>query len=80
MTRSDFASFQNRLQTYLINVAATDGGSAFVKSRHIAAELDVSAKRVGSAMAALENDSSTPVSIHRRGGSSDGTTWYIENP
>lgn len=78
MTSSEFSSLQNRLQAYLTDVVANNGGSAFVKSRHIAVELNVSAKRVGAAIAALENDTSTPFSVHRRGGDSNGTTWHIK--
>lgn len=59
---------------------AANNGSTFVKSRHIADEFDVSAKRIGIALAALEDDPSTPFSMDRRGGNSNGTTWYIETP
>ncbi|MCD2200497.1 hypothetical protein LPA44_11395 [Halobacterium sp. KA-4] len=52
-------------------------GRAFIKSRHIAAELDVSAKRVGVAMSDIETNS-TKYEFQRWGGGSDGVTWLIK--
>lgn len=78
MTPSDSVSLQRQLREYLIDEIAANDGSAFVKSRHVAEDLDVSAKRIGIAMAALEDDPSTPLLMRRRGGNSNGTTWYIE--
>ncbi|WP_423785185.1 DUF7123 family protein [Halobacterium noricense] len=68
-------SVEEQILAYLER-CATDG-SSFTKSRHIADELDISVKRVGTIMATLEADS-TAVHIHRWGGGSDGITWYIE--
>ena len=66
---------QSRVQTYLLE--GLKDGRSFVKSRHIAADLDASVKRVGAAMEALESGS-TDVSLQRWGGQSDGITWYVE--
>ncbi len=54
-----------------------EDGSTYVKSRHIADELDVSVKRVGAAMASLEANTDQ-FAITRWGGSSDGITWCVE--
>ena len=66
---------QSRIQAYLLE--ELDDGRSFVKSRHIADDLDASVKRVGAAMEALESRT-TDVSLQRWGGQSDGITWYVE--
>ncbi|WP_435099896.1 DUF7123 family protein [Halorubrum sp. N11] len=71
-------SLQNQLREYLIEELAADDGSTYVKSRHIAESFDASTKQIGAALAALECDPSIPFTMQRRGGSSDGTTWYIQ--
>lgn len=75
---SNSTTFKHRLQDYLSNKITATDEPTYIKSRHIAADLDESAKRVGIAMARLEDDASTSFIIQRRGGNSDGTTWYIE--
>ncbi|MFB6122146.1 MAG: hypothetical protein ABEJ78_01630 [Haloferacaceae archaeon] len=79
MTPSESTPLQHQLKEYLMDKIAANNGSTFVKSRHIADDFDVSAKRIGAAMAALEDDSSIPLLMERRGGNSNGTTWYIKN-
>lgn len=54
-----------------------EAGSAYVKSRHIATELNASAKRIGLLLAALEAEEPS-ITLERWGGNSDGTTWYVE--
>jgi hypothetical protein len=66
---------QARIHAYL--VAELEEGRFFVKSRYIAADLDISVKRVGAAMKTLES-TTTDLSLQRWGGQSDGITWYIE--
>jgi hypothetical protein len=80
MASPDSTSLQHQLREYLRDELAANGGSMYIKSRHITEDLDASAKRIGRAMAALENDPSLPLLLHRRGGNSDGTTWCIERP
>lgn len=80
MTPSESTPLQHQLREYLMDKIAANNGSTFVKSRHIANDFDVSAKRIGAVMAALEDSSSAPLLMERRGGNSNGTTWYIENP
>lgn len=67
---------QARVQAYL--VTELEAGRSFVKSRHIAADLDASVKRVGAAMNVLES-TGTEIALQRWGGQSDGITWYIES-
>lgn len=76
MPKSDFETLKARLSEYLRQQAAT--GPPFVKSRAVAADIDVSVKRVGAAIAALATDSPPGLTITRRGGDSDGTTWHIQ--
>lgn len=78
MTPSDSVSLQHKLREYLVDELSVNDGSAYIKSRHIADDFDVSAKRIGAVMTALEDDPSTPFLMQRRGGNSNGTTWYIE--
>lgn len=54
-----------------------ENGRAFVKSRYVASELDLSAKEVGQTLRALATE---PVAfeIESWGGRSDGTTWLVE--
>lgn len=63
------------LERYLLD--KVERGDRFFKSRFIAAELDVSAKRVGSSLTRLTNESSQ-LEIDTWGGTSDGTTWQIK--
>ncbi|GGL45078.1 hypothetical protein GCM10009037_30600 [Halarchaeum grantii] len=72
---------RQQIKRYLI--AQAESGNKFVKSRHISDYLDVSAKRVGQAICALEAEEQVTlgqqsISLHRWGGKSDGVTWYIE--
>lgn len=71
---------QRRLREYLMARLASENGTLFVKSKHIAADLDASTKEIGVTMAALEEDHTTPFRMNRHGGASDGTTWRIETP
>ena len=71
----DDDSAEARVTAYLEQ--ELEGGRAFVKSRFVASELDLSAKEVGQAIRALATESGT-FEIESWGGSSDGTTWLIE--
>lgn len=78
MPSSNFRSLQRRIYQHLLDELDSGQSPVFVKSRHIAAELDVSVKRVGSAMATLEQKEAKSFRLYRRGGNSNGTTWRIE--
>ena len=78
MDSLDFTFLQCQLKEYLIDQLAVNDGSTYIKSRHIADDFNESAKRIGTAMAAIESDPSAPFLMHRRGGNSDGTTWFIK--
>lgn len=73
MVPSEHEELRRRLRDYLIQQAATENGAMYIKSKHIAADLDVSVKRVGVAMGELE---AAPLPFHltQRGGDSNGTT------
>lgn len=51
-------------------------GINIVKSNQISSEVDISVKKVGIAMADIENQSTAP-KIDRWGGSSNGTKWIL---
>lgn len=80
MAPSEIPPLQRRLTAYLMNELTDADGAKFIKSRHIATDLDASVKRIGQAMATLEDDDSVPVVLHRRGGNSNGTTWKVDRP
>lgn len=71
----EVAAWDSRLEEYLLDQAGPGGG--FVKSRHVASAMNVSSKKVGSAMYRLMHLSSD-IKIEKWGGSSDGMTYYIE--
>lgn len=75
MSTADRDALQDQIVSYLL--AQLADGTPFVKSRHIASELDMSAKRVGHLLTTIEREDSR-VNLERRGGNSDGTTWRIE--
>lgn len=77
MTVPDSTSLQNQLRVYLRREVAADDGATYIKSRHIAGEFNASVKQIGAALATLESDPSISFGMQRRGGTSDGTTWYI---
>lgn len=74
----DADSIRTRLVRYLEDELADQETPLYVKSKYLARALDSSSKRVGAALAALEDDTTTPFSVRRRGGASDGVTWLIE--
>ena len=78
MPLPDSTPLQGRLSEYLQTRLDSTDGPLFVKSKHIAADLEASTKEIGVTMAALETDDTTPFRMVRYGGSSDGTTWRIE--
>jgi len=69
---------QSRLTDYLSARLTANEDTLFIKSKHIAGNLDASTKEIGVTMAALEEAASTPFRISRHGGASDGTTWRVE--
>jgi hypothetical protein len=73
MSASDPETVQQDITDYLEQRQNT---SYFIKSKQIAEETGLSAKRVGTAMAALQQES-TRIKIERWGGDSNGTTWVI---
>lgn len=75
MPESSETTLHDRILQYLDSQVVN--GQAFVKSRHIAAAIDASAKRVGVAMSDLETQS-TEFEFQRWGGGSDGITWFVE--
>lgn len=72
MSASDRDALQNQVVDYLLD--RIDQGQVYLKSRHIASELGLSAKRVGQLLARIDRDDPR-VDLERRGGNSDGTTW-----
>lgn len=74
MPAADRDTVQDRVVSYLLDRLAD--GTPFVKSRHVAADLDISAKRAGHVLSRIERDDPR-VEMERRGGSSDGTTWEL---
>lgn len=78
MPLPDSTPLQNQLTEYLLARLASTDGTLFVKSKHIADDLDASTKEIGITMAALEEDCSAPFQMGRHGGGSDGTTWRIQ--
>jgi len=77
MPTADRDALQDQVVTYLLNRLAD--GTPFVKSRHIAADMDISAKRAGHLLLRIERDDPR-VDLERRGGDSNGTTWTIARP
>lgn len=73
----DTRSLQTQLRAYLMDELTANSGSIYIKSRHIAGDVDASVKQIGAALAALERDPAVPFMMQRRGGTSDGTTWYV---
>lgn len=78
MPLPDSTPLQDQLTEYLLTKLDTEDGTIFIKSKHIASDLEASNKEIGITMAALESDETTPFDVTRHGGSSDGTTWRIE--
>lgn len=78
MPLPDSTPLQSQLTEYLRTRLASEKGAIFIKSKHIAADLEASTKEIGVTMAALEEDHTTPFRMRRHGGASDGTTWQIE--
>lgn len=78
MPLPDATPLRSQLTEYLLARLAAESGTLFVKSKHIAADLDASTKEIGVTMAALEDDPSLSFRMSRHGGMSDGTTWRIE--
>lgn len=76
MSSSDFEETKEHVVTYLKQQHKE--GITVIKSKQIAAETGISTKRVGTAMAALE-EQSTPLEINRWGGDSNGTKWSIDS-
>jgi len=75
MTALNSDSPEARVLAYLEK--ELDEERLFIKSRHVAAELDLSAKKIGQTLRLLA--SGTPrFDIKPWGGSSDGTTWLVE--
>lgn len=75
MQSPSYETLRQRISEHLIETV--EDNSHFVKSRHIAADLDISAKRAGKVLMTLENNDSR-FTLERWGGSSDGITWYVE--
>lgn len=75
MAALDDDSAEARVIAYLEQ--ELENGRAFVKSRYVASELDLSAKEVGQTLRTLATE---PVAfeIESWGGRSDGTTWLVE--
>lgn len=78
MPLPDSTPLQDQLADYLLTKLDAEDGSTFIKSKHIANDLEASTKEIGVTMAALESDQTTPFNMTRHGGSSDGTTWRVE--
>lgn len=76
MSSSDFEETKKHVVSYLEQQHKK--GVTVVKSKQIAAETGISTKRVGTAMAALEKQS-TPLDINRWGGDSNGTKWFLDS-
>lgn len=74
MSAPTLETLRKRISAYLIEEIEDE--SRYIKSRHIAAELDISVKRVGKVMATIEQEDPR-VTLERWGGSSDGVTWYV---
>ena len=74
MPAADRDIVQDRIVNYLLNRLADD--TPFVKSRHVAADLDISAKRAGHVLSRIGRDDPR-LKMERRGGNSDGTTWEL---
>lgn len=77
MAPSEHELLRRRLRVYLIRQAETANGATYLKSKHIAADLDVSVKRIGVAMGELEA-ATLPFQLVQHGGDSNGTTWYVD--
>jgi len=75
MSSSDPQALQRRLEAHLQRELRD--GTQFFKSRHLADDLDVSAKRVGVAMGTLRRNSES-LDITDWGGTSNGSTWYVK--
>ena len=74
MPEADCDGLHERVVAYLFDRVEQE--RPYVKSRHVAAECDCSAKRVGHLLATIERDD-LRLDLERRGGASDGTTWEI---
>lgn len=74
MASTDRDALQDQVVTYLFDRLAD--GQSFVKSRHIATDLNISPKRAGQLLLRIERDDPR-VTLTRRGGDSNGTTWQI---
>ncbi|WP_425492654.1 DUF7123 family protein [Halorubrum rutilum] len=77
MPTADRDAAQDRIVDYLLGRLADE--KPFVKSRYVAADLGISAKRAGHLLSRIESDDPR-VELERRGGTSDGTTWEIARP
>lgn len=76
MGQSDFEVLKTQIMEYLRD--KVEDGDNFVKSHHVASDLDISVKRVGVAMSAIYEADDAPVTLTQWGGTSDGTTWYVD--
>jgi hypothetical protein len=72
---TNISDWDNTVESYLVD--QIKNGKQFFKSRHIAEEFDVTAKKVGAAIHRL-SETSSELSIETWGGTSDGTTWYVK--
>lgn len=75
MESQRYETLYEQISEYLIK--KVEEGSPFVKSRHVASDLNLSVKRVGKLMASIERDD-PQFDVERWGGSSDGVTWYVQ--
>jgi hypothetical protein len=78
MPLPDATPLRSQFTEYLLTRLAAEDSTLFVKSKHIAADIDASSKEIGITLAALENDTTLSFRMSRHGGTSDGTTWRIE--
>jgi hypothetical protein len=74
MPSTDRSVRQERIIAYLLE--RVDDDRPFVKSRYIASDLDISAKRAGHILSQIEREDPR-IDLERRGGNSNGTTWRI---
>ncbi|MFT4921882.1 MAG: hypothetical protein ACI8XM_001089 [Haloarculaceae archaeon] len=71
----DSESKRQRLVAYLRERAANTDGDLYVKSRHIAEDIDLSAREIGARMAQLQTD---PIDLTiERWAYTGGTTWRV---
>jgi hypothetical protein len=72
---SDSECLDSRLEEYLID--RVEDGDQYFKSRFIAGDLGLSAKKIGHLMREIQSRS-TILEISDWGGNSDAITWYIK--